>query len=42
MTMVNQFLTKHIAQFKENVKAQEQIEKQRKAAAEKAAAERAA
>lgn len=42
MTMVNQYLTKHIGEFKENVKNQEQIERQRKAAAEKAAAERAA
>ena len=40
--MVNQYLTKHIGKFKENVAKQEAIEKAKKQAQEKAAAERAA
>jgi len=42
MTIVNQYLTKHIGEFKANVEKQQKIEQQRKAAAEKAKAERAA
>ena len=42
MTMVNQFLTMHIGEFKKNVAAQEAINKKKKEANDKAAADRAA